>query len=224
MKYRCLNIINQYRDNQVVIGVCIFLLWLVHVSAIAGISAGYTDWFISKTPSNLMLSFLIMAIVFPFNQPKVKLLFVLFFVMGFIAEWVGVNTGILFGDYHYGKNLGIKLDGVPLLIGLNWSVLALATGAIADRMAISNFIKPFAAASMMLALDFLIEKSSTEFDFWSFSNDVVPIWNYVCWFLLSFLMQVVFRYVGPKSHFGISLHYFAVNTVFFGWFYGIHAL
>lgn len=47
------------------------------------------------------------------------------FVVTFAAEAVGVATGEVFGQYLYGDVLGIKLFGVPLLIGFNWTVVVL---------------------------------------------------------------------------------------------------
>ena len=40
-----------------------------------------------------------------------------------LTEAIGVNTGLLFGTYEYGANLGFKIFGVPLIIGVNWTVL-----------------------------------------------------------------------------------------------------
>ena len=49
-----------------------------------------------------------------------------------IAETIGVNFGILFGDYEYGENLGFKIFGVPFLIGINWIVLTFITGSLSS--------------------------------------------------------------------------------------------
>ena len=54
------------------------------------------------------------------NQIKLHkrelLCIVLIFWTGIFVEFLGVNYGLLFGEYLYGRNLGPKLFGVPFLI------------------------------------------------------------------------------------------------------------
>lgn len=80
------------------------------------------------SPYTLLLSFLILMNSYRWKSPVVWVA-ILVFLLGFTAEWVGVQKGWLFGVYHYGSNLGPKLAGVPLIIGINWAMLTLATGA-----------------------------------------------------------------------------------------------
>ena len=108
--------------------VAIFLIWLFHISAIIGISMGNHDWFVGKTPINLLLCLALFIWVFPIDSFRKWIAFVLFFSGGMLAEWLGVNFGLLFGDYAYGQNLGPKLDGVPFLIGVNWALLTFVIG------------------------------------------------------------------------------------------------
>lgn len=56
--------------------------------------------------------------------------FIVVFTIGMFTEIVGVNTGLLFGDYQYGMVLGPKLYGVPFLIGLNWFIIVVSSGSI----------------------------------------------------------------------------------------------
>ena len=44
------------------------------------------------------------------------------------VELVGTKTGMLFGDYSYGKVLGPALQGVPLIIGINWFIMMYCCG------------------------------------------------------------------------------------------------
>jgi putative membrane protein len=50
------------------------------------------------------------------------------FVIGFFSETVGVKTGLIFGEYSYGKALGFQWMQVPLLIGLNWFIIIYCCG------------------------------------------------------------------------------------------------
>ena len=40
----------------------------------------------------------------------------------------GANTGLIFGNYTYGNILGMKVLGVPLIIGLNWFIVMYCAG------------------------------------------------------------------------------------------------
>jgi len=39
-----------------VFAISVFLLWLTHISALIGISIGHLNWFIPKTPFNLLMA------------------------------------------------------------------------------------------------------------------------------------------------------------------------
>ena len=124
--------INLKVKNTTYFGVSI--LWLFHLSAILGICLGYNDWFIEKTPINLVVSLVLFICLYPLDSKKKLLMFLVFFSVGMFAEWLGVNYQLLFGSYQYGSNFGPKLDGVPLLIGVYWALLAFITAVDADHL------------------------------------------------------------------------------------------
>jgi len=195
------------------------MVWLMHVSAIVGMALGYETWFIEKTPMNLLVSAGLLVVSFPVTGVIPVTLFSVFFGAGFVAEWVGVNTGLLFGNYAYGANMGVKAGGVPLLIGINWAVLVFITGAITDWIKSSIGVKIVAGAAMMVLLDVLMEKSAPAFDFWSFRDGVVPAWNYICWFLLAALLHGLFHRFRLKGDVVFSANLLAANFAFFLWCY-----
>lgn len=111
--------------------IAIGLIWLFHVSGIVGIIYSDPTWFIQATPLNLLLSFVLLLINTHLNKKTVFLL-LLCFVTGMVAEIIGVKFGFLFGNYTYGEALGYKVMEVPLMIGVNWSILIFITGFIAQ--------------------------------------------------------------------------------------------
>ena len=58
--------------------------------------------------------------------------------LGFFIEVIGVKTGFIFGSYYYGAAMGIKILAVPLLIGLNWSILVYSTSLVVQYMKVAN--------------------------------------------------------------------------------------
>jgi len=140
------------------------------------------------SPYTLLLSFLILMNSYRWKSPVVWVA-VLVFLLGFTAEWVGVQKGWLFGIYHYGSNLGPKLAGVPLIIGINWAMLTLATGAAAASMLKNRWAIIVVAALLMTGLDYVMEPVAVENGYWYWKDGKIPLYNYVCWFLVALLAQ-----------------------------------
>jgi putative membrane protein len=140
------------------------------------------------SPYTLLLSFLILMNSYRWKSPVVWVA-ILVFLLGFTAEWVGVQKGWLFGVYHYGSNLGPKLAGVPLIIGINWAMLTLATGAAAASMLKNRWAIVVVASLLMTGLDYLMEPVAVENGYWYWKDGKIPLYNYVCWFLVALLAQ-----------------------------------
>lgn len=140
------------------------------------------------SPYTLLLSFFILMNSYRWKSPVVWVA-VLVFLLGFTAEWVGVQKGWLFGVYHYGSNLGPKLAGVPLIIGINWAMLTLATGAAAASILKNRWAIILVAALLMTGLDYVMEPVAVENGYWYWKDGKIPLYNYVCWFLVALLAQ-----------------------------------
>ncbi|HNP53347.1 MAG TPA: carotenoid biosynthesis protein, partial [Ferruginibacter sp.] len=92
------------RFNRVQIATAIAILF--HAVGLFGIFCLPRASFLQTTPLNLLLMFALLI----YTQPRINcwywIFFGLCFVTGIIVEWVGVHTGLLFGDYQYGSALG----------------------------------------------------------------------------------------------------------------------
>lgn len=197
----------------------IIILWAFHLAAIIGISLGYFEWFISKTELNLSIIAVLLVINFPLDSVKSIGFFLAIFLAGFFVEWLGVNYGLFFGEYKYGNNLGYKLGGVPLLIGINWAVLIMICGVLSDKIKYNSYIKALLGAALMVLLDFFIELPAPIFDFWEFSGGVAPVQNYIAWYIISFVMLLAFQKLKLKGDFTFSSHLYAAQLIFFAYFY-----
>ena len=115
------------------------------------------------------------------------------FGVGFSAELIGVQTGVLFGDYSYGANLGFKLLGVPIVIGLLWGVLAVSCASCVCQFKPFRRYPVLPSAILMLGMDYIMEPVAISCGFWTWNADVVPIWNYICWFAIALLLQLIIK-------------------------------
>lgn len=195
------------------------IIWLFHISALIGITLGYVDWFIEKTPLNLCICLVLFLWVYPIRGTKHIAAFLIFFSGGMLAEWVGIKYGLLFGTYEYGANFGPKIDGVPYLIGTYWALLTFITASISDYITKSVVAKVVIAAVLMTFLDYFMEYSASRFDFWTFEGGVAPIENYVTWFVLALIFQSILRYLKTLGNRFFSLNLYAAQLIFFAYLF-----
>lgn len=194
--------------------IALIWLWVIHLSAIIGIALGNADFFFPKSPFTLVYLFFMMVFFIPIDSKKSVLLAASFFLAGFAVEWVGVHTGALFGDYYYGKNFGPKIDGIPILIGANWAVLTVISHIMAQKVSDNLFIKALIGAGLMIFLDFFLEQICDYAGFWHFSGGVAGWYNYVCWFIVAFLLHLLagcYRLTGDTT---TAFHIYGVQLIF----------
>ena len=61
--------------------------------------------------------------------------------LGLVAETVGVHTGVPFGRYAYADTLGPRLEGVPVVVPLAWTMLAYPCVVLGRRLASSRWVE-----------------------------------------------------------------------------------
>ena len=195
------------------------LIWLFHVSGLCGILFIDRELFLETTPINLFVTFIMLFVNQPQMDRGVALAAGFAFVMGFSVEFLGVNFGLIFGDYVYGNNLGLKIGGVPLLIGANWVMLAFITGSVAATFFDTSVLKAAVfGAFLMVLIDLVIEPVAPKFDFWEFADVTAPLSNYIGWFLVAFPIQWVYQTQVKIKDRVFSFHLVLVQFFFFGVF------
>ena len=87
----------------------LYLALLFHITGVLGILfTPYKDLFVYSTPIVLLTMFILLINTQNKYTKDYILFFLIAFVIGMATEMLGVNTGLLFGDYQYGKVLGKK--------------------------------------------------------------------------------------------------------------------
>lgn len=203
--------------------ISIFIIWLVTISGLVGIWLGHGNWFLPKTIFNQLLGVVLLIWNFPLKNGRKSLaIWTSVYLIGIAAEIIGINTGILFGNYSYGNNLGPKIVGVPPLIGFNWIVLTFLTATIAKRFIRYKWAAIICGALLMVGLDFFIEPIAPIFDFWSWNEGFAPLKNFIHWFLVSLLMQVIVVKDLPEKNYSLPIQHFTSQVLFFIFFYAIY--
>ncbi len=149
----------------------------------------YPNLFKSLSSANIILSSVIVILVSKQYNWSFYRSLIIIAILGYLVEVLGVKTKLIFGSYYYGYSLGYKLFSVPLLIGVNWSVLLYCT---AQCVRLKNmFLNALVSAFLMVFLDFFIEQNASNFDFWYWENLKIPLQNYIAWFLISFVFNLL---------------------------------
>lgn len=195
------------------------LIWLFHFSGLLGILFIDRELFLETTPINLFITFLLLFVNLPEMNRGVAIAASVAFVVGMGVELLGVNYGLIFGQYVYGNNLGVKLGGVPLLIGANWVMLTFITGAVgAVFFKRSAFWAAVLGALLMVLLDLVIEPVAPKFDYWEFAEVTAPLSNYIGWFLVAFPIQWIYQTKVRTKDRVFSFHLVLIQFLFFGIF------
>jgi putative membrane protein len=195
----------------------VFLIVSSYLAGVIGIGLPVHPDFVRLTPFNLLLS---AGIILSFHQSRTREFWYFLgisFLVGFWIEVLGVNTGVIFGHYHYDYVFGYKILGTPLLIGLNWLLTAYCCGTAAFWILPKE--KPILiavlGAAMMTGLDILVEPVAMRYGFWSWEGDVVPLQNYFAWFVTGFVLQYIFiRWRIPERN-GLALLLLLCQILFF---------
>ncbi len=152
--------------------------------------------FIYLTPLTLLLSIGLVIYSHPDKDKRLYIFLGIIYILGLGIELIGVSSGLIFGEYQYGSVLGPKILGTPLMIGVNWAMLIYSTGVVLDWLIPERklILKAIMGGLILVSLDILIEPVAMIYDFWTWGGDnIVPIQNYVAWFVLSFLFLIIYQ-------------------------------
>ncbi len=196
----------------------IAILLLLYIVGIGALWFDVHPDFILLTPVNLLISLGLMLWRHPAKDRALWIFVGICYIAGFVVEMAGVQTGLIFGEYKYGKVLGLKLWGTPLLIGVNWVMLVYASAVVVDRLWEKMPLLPriALAAAIMVALDVLIEPVAVAFGFWSWERGIIPLQNYVAWYVLAFALIALFYKLKGRVFNKAALALLVLQFLFFG--------
>ena len=143
-----------------------------------------------------------------------------FFVITAAVSWgyeqVGVETGLVYGAYHYTDYLGEKIGHVPIIIPLAWFMMVYPSYIIANfifsgkPIVLQNKISKIILISLlsaviMTAWDFVVDPylSGPTVNAWVWETGGayfgIPIHNFFGWILTTFTIYLVYRIFESKN-------------------------
>jgi putative membrane protein len=134
-------------------------------------------------------------------------------VVSWCFEEVGVSTGLVYGAYHYGNQLGPKLGEVPLIIPLAWFMMVYASwtvarllldGAGSSTSGVGTAARIVIAAMVMTAWDSVMDPGMARSGAWTWEQGGayfgVPLQNFAGWLATTVtvyaLAELLFRRLG----------------------------
>ena len=196
-------------------GLLLAVLITFHLIGLFGMLFIDTGMFASLSLYNLLLSLALLLVAHQGSKTSFILLFIPVFIIGYTIELLGVQTGYPFGIYHYGEALGPKLFGVPPIIGVNWFMLAMGAGFLAKRLTSKPWIQVVISSLFMVGVDIPIEQLASALDYWYWKDNHIPIQNFLGWFMIALIMQVLFWKFMEEEKNHLAISYLLVVGVFF---------
>jgi putative membrane protein len=180
------------------------------------------------SPFNLWVSVILLLLFHPQMNKSFILISMGIFLAGFFIEVIGVQSGLIFGKYWYGKTLGTKLMDVPVVIGANWLLLIYCSNIVTlaffesfkkNKLKKSlldyTVSKAIFASFLMVCLDYLIEPVAIHLDFWHWQFEKIPSQNFQAWFIIAFLLSCLFLRGNFKKSNPLATLLFALQFLFF---------
>ncbi len=201
-------------NRNLYIGSLVFLI-IIYTVGVIGLNTEFKNEIAALTPYTLVLS----AIVLLLNHREWNRYFVIFVafaaILGYLIELIGIESKLIFGTYSYGKTLGYKLYEVPIVMGLNWFLMVYSCGMVANLFRFGVFIKSIVGAFLMVILDLSLEPVAVNLDFWTWENGIIPIQNYIAWFIVAFVLLIYFHKLELKKMNRIAVGLFIIQYIFF---------
>lgn len=171
--------------------------------------------FESQAPSGIVSSLFILLMAAPSFLAALRwlgayrgaLILALLAVISLIVEALAVETGMPYGEFHYGSDLGALAFGkVPWIVP--FAYLPILVGAIAlagnTMLGSSSWLKLCALASFAnVAVDLAVDPAAVAASFWQWSTPGpyygVPLINFVGWLLTSFIYSSIFYFLARSK-------------------------
>ena len=137
------------------------------------------------------------------------------FAITLFLEILGVATGAVFGSYTYGPTLGFPVMDVPLLIGVNWTLIIMGAATLVERLTDNPWQVALGTAAITVVFDWIMEPVAIALDYWSWSSSTIPLQNYIAWFAIAFVFATIFSRMKLKTASPIPSLIVVVQALFF---------
>lgn len=191
-------------------------LSVYYLVGIIGLSVDRTHTlFQSLVPFTLLFSLYFLWLFHEGGGVRFYLGAIVIFLAGFFIEVAGVNTGMIFGEYSYGKTLGIQVWNTPLIIGVNWLILIYSCRVLTAKYIGNRWWRYLAGAAILVIYDIVLEPAAIRLEMWSWAGGDIPLQNYAGWFLSSVILFIILDFFLKDVRNKIAPALFIIQFAFF---------
>ena len=166
-------------------------------------------------PISLAINIFMLMLFHPSFDRKHLLFFSAIIVLTITIEAIGVKTGIIFGEYAYGKSLSLKIFETPVLIGFNWLMLSYgAVYLIRTKPTMRKFL-PVLTGLLLVGFDFVMEPVAMKTGMWDWAFNTVPFQNYVMWFVIATIIGAAYELFNINANNRVAGIVFVLQLIFF---------
>jgi len=192
------------------------VLVIIYIVGAIGILTGFSHFLLPLSPLIIITSVSILWYYYRGSTKFFGLAISSAVIIGFGAEYVGIHTGLIFGDYEYGPNLWPLIAGVPVVIGFNWFLVTYGAWSLVRLTKLNPWMMVVLSAILATALDVLIEPVAMKIGFWSWEGGQIPMTNYLGWLVISLIIIAFYKTIDLKPHVPSGSLVFALQLFFFG--------
>lgn len=204
---------------------------ILHAAILLGLLLTDGQWRLYTVPGLIFIMFILILLTKEKLDKHFFFFVLIAFVFSLITCGVGVNTGLLFGNYDYGKSLGPAIQNVPLALGLFWIIIIYTTGIFTEALykkvekkfppdnlfpkTIQKFSIVIDGALIATFFGWILEPAAIKLGFWSWQTETTPFLFYITWFGLSALLLLSFELLKFKKENDFAVHLFIIQLLFF---------
>lgn len=192
-----------------------FLVIIYLVGVVGHIYDKTLPMMLNMTPVTLLIG----ASLIIYSEVRKRKEFIVWFffsyALTFTIEVIGVKSKLVFGDYYYSKVLGMSLFDVPLIIGVNWVIIVLGAISVASRIFSNKLFIVIASGIIATLFDFLLEPIAIKLGYWIWSDNTIPLQNYLAWFIIASTISASFIIANISVKGKSAESYLCVQAMFF---------
>ena len=187
---------------------------------------------LSVTWLNLILMFFLLLYTQQNKNGPFYFFLIICIITGIAVEIIGTKTGWLFGEYKYGDVLGPEIQNVPLIIGINWFIVMFCCGITIhtilskllnklseqtgnERTKLKAFSIINDGATLAVFFDWIMEPVAMKLGYWNWENSEIPLYNYLCWFLVSSALLAIFHFCKFNKQNKFAVNLLLIQMMFF---------
>jgi len=191
-------------------------IWIFFTVGIFGLGIPWSrQIFIRLVPLTFIVCLVILGIADQTRNRRLYWVSIIIFLAGWLVEVLGVNTGVIFGQYGYSLHMGPALFGTPFVMGISWLMMLYLTVAVVQGITMHPWYRTVLAAVLMVGFDFLLEPAAIWMKMWFWEGGKVPVLNYMTWFLVSLALASLFPLFRIRIRNRIALNLYVAQMVFF---------